>query len=116
LRKKISASERLAQRPGPKKTAALTVILQSDQPVNPQIAELNGKLSVCSPPRRGAPLGNRNRLTHGRRTKARRAFLAAVRAHVRRGNWLVRQVQALRPVTKSGRRTSYVRYLTGEPT
>jgi len=65
---------------------------------------LNRELSVSPPCKGGAPKGNQNRLVHGKFTAKRRAFLAKVRAHVRSSNWIVRQLWAARPTTKSGRR------------
>jgi hypothetical protein len=79
--------------------------VQPLQAVDPQIIpELNRELRVSPPTRRGAPKGNKNRLVHGRFTAKRRVFLAKVRVFVRESNWLVRQVWAARPTTKSGRR------------
>jgi hypothetical protein len=105
VRKKMTVAERLARRPGPRKRAASTAIPKLSQAVDPQIGgELNRGLTVSPPARRGAPRGNQNRLVHGKYSAKRRAFMAVVRAHIRSSNWLVRQVWAARPVTKSGRR------------
>ena len=108
LRKKISAAERLARRPGPKPTNRSKAICQLEQSLNPKFrGELNRELRDSPSPRRGAPPGNQNRLIHGKYTRKRRGFMAEVRQHVRHGNWLVRQALKLLPVTQSGRRTSY---------
>lgn len=108
MRKKISAAERLARRPGPKSTKESKAIRQSRQSLNPQFGgELNRELRDSPSPRRGAPPGNQNRLVHGKYARKRQAFMAEVRQHVRHGNWLIRQMLELVPVTQSGRRTSY---------
>ncbi|MBL6938033.1 MAG: hypothetical protein ISS15_15895 [Alphaproteobacteria bacterium] len=102
----MSIAERLARRRGPRSRVASKAITQSRQAVDPQIApELNRELRVSPSTRRGAPKGNKNRLVHGRFTAKRLAFYAEVRAHVRHGNWLVRQVRETLPQSKSGRRS-----------
>ena len=74
------------------------------QAVDEKISELNGeKQKSAHPPpnpKRGAPFGNRNRQTHGRRTRARRAFYAQVRAFIREGDALVAEAKLLLAVLK----------------
>jgi hypothetical protein len=77
LRKKMSAAERLARRPGPSRTGVSKPIRKSSEPLNPRIGmELNAKKSKS---RRGAPKGNRNALKHGRFTREHQAFLSESR-------------------------------------
>jgi len=105
MQRKVTIAERLARRPGRRKPGASKAITAPHQAVDPHIAGgLNRELSVSLPNRGGAPKGNQNRLVHGKFTAKRRAFMAKVRAHVRESNWIVRQVWAARPTTRSGRR------------
>jgi len=107
LRKKISAAKRLARRPGRKRSRETKAIRQCSQPFNPHIPELNPKFRESPHPRGGAPLGNKNRLTHGGYTQERQALWADVRALVKEGRTLVREVRELFAVTKSGPGASY---------
>ena len=59
--------------------------VERDQGVGPEMTQLNARKRSDSPPRRGAPPGNRNALKRGRRTGARKALFAAIRAHVEEG-------------------------------
>lgn len=49
-----------------------------------------------TPRRRGAPLGNKNALKHGRFTREMKALRAEIRAHIYRSRALVRQLLAAR--------------------
>lgn len=53
------------------------------------------------PRRRGAPLGNRNALKHGRYTRERRALNAEVRAYIKRTRSLAAYLTALARAAKS---------------
>lgn len=46
------------------------------------------KKTAAADTRRGAPCGNANALKHGKYTRARRALLAEIRIHIRRGHAL----------------------------
>jgi hypothetical protein len=92
-------------------------IVEPSQPLAAEKAELNSLLTIRTPPRkkqlrygklklspkraadaaptkRGAPFGNRNAFKHGDHTRERRAFYAAVRAHIRQGRTLIAQAAA----------------------
>ena len=57
--------------------------------------ELNVKKKNISPARRGAPIGNRNRVTHGKRTAEMNRLRADVRSHIAVGRELIAQVSKL---------------------
>jgi hypothetical protein len=57
--------------------------------------ELNVEKKKISRSRRGAPIGNRNRVTHGMRTAEMTKLRADVRAHIAEGRELIAQVSKL---------------------
>jgi hypothetical protein len=64
------------------------MITQYVQSVRAESEELNVKL-LKFPRGRGAPLGNRNRLLHGGRTREMEQFRKEVRDHIRAGAELI---------------------------
>jgi hypothetical protein len=66
-----------------------------------------------SPRRRGAPLGNRNALKHGRFTRERRALNAEVRAYIKKTRalaaYLTTLAQAAKALAALERRTANLR-------
>ena len=60
--------------------------------MTPRSARANGLPKT--PRKRGAPPGNQNALKHGKFTRERRAFRAAIRAHIERGRALIAELGA----------------------
>src|ERR1700749_4019506 len=85
-----------------KRTLTPKAIVQSDQSLGPNLAELISKNEKYSPTsvsqqsnKRGAPFGNRNALRNGKYTSEHRALYGAIRAHIREGQRLVAWVRLL---------------------
>ncbi len=65
---------------------------------------------ATTPRKRGAPMGNRNALKHGKYTRERRALYAAIRAHIEAGRLLVAEL------TLASARLKLLRSLDGRTT
>lgn len=86
---------RARQRAGIASSESLSnTILQYIQWFDPKSGDLNGKMGEILATRRGAPFGNQNRLTHGRRTRERMEFNAEIRAHIEKGKRLISTIGA----------------------
>ena len=72
-----------------------SVMFEYIEAVRGNSGELNVRKKNISRSRRGAPIGNRNRVTHGRRTAEMNELRAKVRAHIARGRELIAQVSKL---------------------
>ncbi|MBV8976760.1 MAG: hypothetical protein JOZ13_05210 [Alphaproteobacteria bacterium] len=99
---KVTLTPPRSASPARKQVRSSKANVQADQAFGDTPRELNpvfGDPGVAPPMqhkrKRGAPLGNRNRLVHGDYGRERKKFYADVRAHIRDGKALVALVEEL---------------------
>lgn len=73
--------------------ALSNAVYMQSQTIDRETGELNVKLLKKFASHRGAPFGNSNRLTHGRRTAERLEFLREIRVHIARSHALVESIR-----------------------